>query len=109
MNLRPVMDYVSPNETEEERIQIRLSDFAKCYENFTKIIANNQPFYPKEIFDELIDLSHVMYGEAVDYKHSKVTQRDLDNYWKKAEENQTKIIDSIDRIGELIRMRVSLE
>lgn len=107
LSLRPILDTVDPKESEEERIGKRLSEFAKCYNNFAKVFVSNQPFYPKDIFVELDSIRLLAFKEANEYKYSKLAIRDLDKYWNSAEENHNKIVASIDKVGELIRQRVS--
>ena len=107
LTLRPVFDTVDPKESEEERINKRLTEFGACFNNFAKIFVSNQPFYPKDIFFELDTIRLLTLSEANEYKYSKLAMRDIEKYWKKAEENRNKIVESIDRVGELIRQRVS--
>ena len=64
LSLRPIVDTFDPKEFEEERINRRLSEFAKCYNNFAKIFVSNQPFYPNDIFVELDTIRLLMLSEA---------------------------------------------
>ncbi|GJQ52770.1 MAG: hypothetical protein HKUEN02_16170 [Anaerolineaceae bacterium] len=106
LNLRPRFDTVNPNETDEQRRMNRLNKFGVSYNNFLMKLLQNQPFYPIEIFDALEEIRSIAYSEALDYEYAD-TKKSRE-YWKKAEENSKVILLSIDKVGELIRQRISV-
>lgn len=103
-SLRPIMDYKEKDKTEEEIKTERLR------EQWTKLVAvgdtfdKNRPFYSKDIYKEIESLIKLSRFEAIDYQHG---ERNRD-YWEKAEENIKKIVESMDKIANLIRKRIEV-
>ena len=106
LNLRPIFDTVDPNETEEQRKIKRLNKFGESYNNFLLKIMQYQPFFPKEIFSALEEIRTVAYSEALDYEYSN--PKSIQEYWDKAKANSDAILKGIDKVGELIRERISI-
>lgn len=103
-SLRPIMDTRERGKTEEEIKNERLK------EQWTKLVAvadtfdKNKPFYSKDIYKEIESLIKLSRFEAIDYQHG---ERNRD-YWEKAEENIKKIVESMDKIANLIRKRIEV-
>jgi len=106
--LRPVFDYVDPNESEEERKKKRLQKFAECYNIFAGTVAKNQPFYPKDLYDSLFEISMISHDEADQYSHRDPNMRPIDRqYWDNALNNQKKILAMVEKVSEQIRERIA--
>lgn len=106
--LRPVLDYVDPNESEEERKRKRLQKFAECYSTFVNTAEKNQPFYPKEIYESLFEIMMIAHVEAGEYSFHDLDGRPIDSqYWQKALNNQKRIIQTVDNVCEQIRERIA--
>ena len=104
LSLRPVMDNVDPNESEDERTQRRLKDFGESFYAFRDSIESNRPFYAYIVYESLNDVFTLCYEESIDYKC-----KDPDwskEYWEKSRENNKKIVSAIDLCCEKIRERI---
>jgi hypothetical protein len=109
MGLRPVLDSVDPKESEDERKQKRLKQFGEAFGAFTRVVIKNRPFYPTEIYSQLLSLRGLAIEEAVEYQWRNPTDKGSGRdpeYWKKAHQNAEKIIQKVDEICELIRKRI---
>lgn len=106
--LRPLMDYFDPNEPEEERKRNRLKMFFDSYHAFADAVEKNQPFYPRDIYASLREISLITYDEADEYRVRDSEKRPLDDkYWENALTNQEAILKAVDDVCELIRNRVA--
>lgn len=103
LQLRPMMDYVDPGETKEERQERRLANFGKHFRAYRDSVDKNRPFYAPVVWEQLQDLKASLHGEAVDYQY---TSREEAEYWKEAMENSKEISEQIDRICTAIRSRL---
>ncbi|PSV88396.1 hypothetical protein [Photobacterium iliopiscarium] len=103
LRLRPIMDYVDPKQSEEERIRERLKFFAEKFGAVFKALEHNRPFYPHEIYEVLDHVCEKCRHESID---SEYTERNNSEYYKEARKNQQEIIDLINRACEVIRDRL---
>lgn len=102
--LRPFLDSIDPNETEEERKQGRLTEFGNAFQKFMDQVNKERPFYPEEIYSKLHDLIATVREEAIDYQYGEPRDR---GYWEKAQENSGVINQHIDEICGAIRQRIA--
>lgn len=106
LSLRPVVDFDNRQESEEERKARRLSTFYESHNRFARVIISHQPFYPEKIFKALNEIRVLAIQESRQYQYLKLSAN-LDGYWDKAQANQAKIVDAIDRACVMIRRRIS--
>ncbi|MFV8411843.1 hypothetical protein [Vibrio owensii] len=107
LSLRPVMDIMDPNQSEEERKQERLTRFYKARRELYLSRETNQPFYPEEIYEAIVAVELATHKESVRYRHRD--PRDDDNrydYWEDAEKRQEDIVSKADTAIKIIRTRV---
>lgn len=106
--LRPVTDYVNPNESEEERKKKRLNRYHEGAITLYKSYESRKPFYPDEIYDGIKKLDKIIWKEVVQYKNRSDREgRSFDSkYWDKAEANAEEISKTADDVIALIRNRV---
>jgi hypothetical protein len=104
-SLRPVMDYMDKTKTEDEIKQERLTRQWEKLILVADTFDKNRPFYSKDIYAEIDSLIKLTRFEAIDYQHGERHNRE---YWKEAEMNINKIIDSMDKIANLIRKRIEV-
>ena len=105
LSLRPVMDHVDPNESEDERTQRRLKDFGESFYAFRDCIEKNKPFYAQIVYESLNDVFDLCYEESIDYQYKDPGWSK--EYWEKSRENNKKIVSGIDVCCEKIRERIS--
>jgi hypothetical protein len=106
--LRPLWDYVDPNESEEERKKNRLKKFAESQRAFADAVEKNQPFYPKNIYTSLRKIAMIAHDEADEYSIQDSERRPLDQkIWANALENQQKILNAVDNVCEQIRKHIA--
>lgn len=109
MGLRPILDSYVPKEQEAERKQQRLRRFGEAFDAFTRAVIKNRPFYPTDVYEQLLGLRSLAIEEAVDYQWTnpddKASKR-APEYWEKAHQNAEKIVQKVDEICELIRKRI---
>lgn len=104
LSLRPVMDFHRPDETDEQRMQQRLSRFAGSYDQFLVTIEGSRPFYPEQVWKELEALASLLREEAINYQYKDRKQTE---YWKEAQQSATRIVQHIDAVCEAIRNRIA--
>ncbi len=108
--LRPVMEYASDDETEEEAKKRKLKRYFEALQKYYRDTEIYRPFYPEELYKLVSELDKSIWSEVVEYKgRSPYDERDKDyDYWGKAEENSKKISESADKLIDAIRQRVKL-
>lgn len=106
ISLRPVLDYtLREGETEEQRKQERLQKFADAYNKFIDVFRVTRPFYPEEVYKELLRLEELVHFEAIDYQIG--TPNSDFSYWKQAKENSEAISKQCEKICTVIRERLA--
>lgn len=106
LSLRPAMDHsLGPGETVESRKEQRSHRFALAHDEFRKVMEHNKPFYPPEIWKELLEVMNLCWGEAVYY--GVFDPRQDREYWLKAMDNAKAINEQIDKTCEVIRSRLA--
>ncbi len=106
--LRPILDYLDPNESEEERKKKRLKAFSESHAAYGDVVEKNRPFYPKEIYASLYEIAMITYDEADEYAIRDPAKRPMDQkYWERALNNQKTILKAVADVCEKIRMRIA--
>ncbi len=106
LSLRPMVDVgLRQGETQEQRQEQRLTEFAEAFNRFTSTYMKRRPFYPDAVFSELGSLAGLAHGEAVDYQYGE-PRLDRD-YWRQARDNAQRISNQVDRICTVIRARLA--
>ncbi|WP_192022180.1 hypothetical protein [Shewanella sp. WPAGA9] len=103
LRLRPLMDYVDPNQSQEERIRERLKVFAEKFNAVFKALEHNRPFYPHDIYEVLDHVCEKCRHESID---SEYIERNNSEYYKEARNNHQEIVDLINSACEAIRTRL---
>lgn len=103
LRLRPIMDYVDPNQSQEERIRERLQAFAEKFNAVFKALEHNRPFYPHEIYEVLDHVCEKCRHESID---SEYIERNNFEYYKEARKNQQEIVTLINNACDAIRTRL---
>lgn len=108
LGLRPVTDYVNPEESEEEKKTRRLNRYHDAAIALYRVYETRKPFYPDEIYQGVKDLDKVVWKEVVQYKNRSDSEgRGFDpEYWDKAEANAFAIREVADAVIGLIRNRI---
>ena len=107
LSLRPVMDRIDPNESEDQRKEKRLRAFSEAGQSFYKHFETKRPFYPEGIYQKLKELSSLVRKEAVQYGLFSDRGKGYDpQYWEKAMANADEISKMAEVVMELIRERI---
>lgn len=99
--LRPITEYVDPNESEDERKRRKLQVYQGAARAFYRLKENKRPFFPKPIYDKLNSLDQVAWDEAINYKNG-IRNRHVD-YWTQAEAGSQTIMRQANDLIETIR------
>lgn len=101
--LRPMLDYVNPKESDEERKRNRLKRFSSAVAAFGDQVNKSRPFYAETVYVIIEEIWKLTNKEAIDFKHGVPHS---DGYWERAMENQDTIIAAIDKCCNAIRERI---
>ena len=107
--LRPVLDFVDPNEPASERWSRRYANAVKNGRNLRIEVENLRPFYPHALFLQFQNILQKTQEEIVDFEFSLDQQKEkmsLEGY-KKGRENLGEILDNLNQVCDLIRKRIS--
>jgi len=104
LQIRPMLDYIDPNESKEDRLKLRLEKFRDSFNALREQIEKNKPFYATSVYESLTNVVALCHSEAIDAEYHERSQRE---YWKEADENRKNIASAIDETCESIRSRVS--
>ncbi len=104
LGLRPILDFVDPNQSEEDRQRERSDSFGAAYRAFQAIVEPSKPFYPPMVYDALAEVRRSCHSEFISYKHGDLEKRD---YWEKVEKSRDAVVCAIDHVCEAIRARIS--
>jgi hypothetical protein len=104
LSMRPVADSIEPNESDEDRMRKRLSEFQSAYNSFIDTTEGEKPFYAPCVYKSLKEINLLCYEEAIDYQYSD--QSAVREYWEKSKANSEKIVVAIDECCEEIRSRI---
>ncbi|CAA0121018.1 Uncharacterised protein [BD1-7 clade bacterium] len=108
LNLRPVFEFVDKSKSKDEIKIEKLVEFDKARRDLFFIREKKRPFYPDSIYQAVLKIDELARSESVEYEYRDPYDggRDSD-YWKKAEENQSSIIEATNLAMDEIRERVS--
>ncbi|ELA9846703.1 hypothetical protein KIT90_25585 [Vibrio sp. B172a] len=101
--LRPFMDYIDPNQTEDARKFERLKAFAKPYSEFSIMLETHKPFYAETVYEALKEVKAKCHHESVDFE---VGRRHEPGYYQDAIQNSEQISSAIDKACNQIRSRL---
>jgi hypothetical protein len=104
LSLRPIMDRHDATETEEQRVQRRISEFVTPFNAYSKMVEANKPFYPQAVYEALVAVRDKCRSEVIDYEHS---DRRTAEYWKGAMSSHKEILELIESACTTIRARIS--
>ena len=105
LSLRPVVDTLPHDGSEKQRIiQKRLETFGESFNRFVSRVHSRRPFYPTDVFKELMELVRLAHGEAINVqwgdKHGA-------GYWKEAMANAEAISAQVDKVCGVVRVRLA--
>jgi len=107
LSLRPMLDRVDPNVSEDKRKKERLNRFYKARHILYLARETKQPFFPQDIYDSIVAVEKTAHKESLRYQH-----RDPDDfgknydYWEDADELQKEIVSQANEAIFKIRERV---
>ncbi|WP_372177739.1 hypothetical protein ACCQ23_00660 [Xanthomonas axonopodis pv. phyllanthi] len=104
LQLRPMLDFIDPNESKEDRLKRRLTTFQSNFNTLRDQVEKNKPFYAQSVYDKLSEVIRQCHSEAIDAEYQERPSRE---YWKEADKNRKEIASAIDETCESIRTRVS--
>lgn len=104
LRLRPMLDYVEPGETQQERLTKRLKEFGPAFTALRDTVEKNKPFYSEQVYQRLSEVVGLCHEEAIDAEYH---ERPHSEYWREARANREKISEAIDATCEEIRKRVN--
>ena len=105
LSLRPLIDQINPSETEQERIERRLTAFSEAFSGFRDAVEENKPFYALIIYKPLCEIVNLCHTESKEYEYKDPGWSK--EYWDRSKRNGEGIIAAIDSCCELIRERIS--
>jgi hypothetical protein len=101
--LRPEMDHVPVDKTEDEIKQERLVKFADANNEFVKLMQKHKPFYSTEVNASLETINKVARGEAIGFQYQEKKSM---KYWEEQQKNKNEILEEIENCCSLIRVRI---
>lgn len=105
LQLRPIVDHIDENVSEEERKQQRLQVYLSAFNNFLTAAQTHRPFLPPAVDAEVQNLVRFLLKEQVSFQYSDHHSAD---YWDKQQANTQQIKQQGDRICEAIRARIGI-
>lgn len=101
-SLRAVFDFHDPKESDQERKNRRIKEFADKFNNFIVVVEKNRPFYPDEVYSEIQEVAKTARKENIEYQYMTGKSEDFE----KAEKNINIIFNHIDNVCKEIRKRI---
>lgn len=101
--LRPTTDIISPDESSEDRLNRRLTRFNEAFDAFVRVVDDQSPFYPEDIFQELSVTLQSARRESISVSLGRL-ERTTD-WSKKGAANFEAFRKSADKVSPLIRNR----
>jgi hypothetical protein len=96
---------VNSGEPEEDRNNRLIRNYFDAKRAFAEATEHNRPFYPPEIWGEIVPLSRLCQAEGGQYM--LMNPRDDPGYWQRAIDNAEQINLKVENICEAIRKRLS--
>ena len=103
--LRPEFDFVDPSKTPDEVTREKLNKINEAFHSCVMSFDNNKPFYPKEVYDEIEKILRLSRKEARQFQGGDSHKKE---YWEQGEKNINGIIESMDKVCDIIRTRIGL-
>lgn len=103
--LRPMLDIADPDEDPKIRLARRFRTFDTAFATFIRAVDDQSPFYPKEIHAELSAALQVARREHTSVQ--VVGPEENKEWFKEGKTNFEALVQSADRISEMIRERVA--
>ncbi|XPF93093.1 hypothetical protein ACM9HF_13820 [Colwellia sp. RE-S-Sl-9] len=108
LSLRPALDFVVPNKTDEEVKKERLTRYFDALRALYVIREKKRPFYPSEIYQSIRAIEKESRSESIAYQYDDPNEGNKQiAYWDKAKENQDKITELAEDSMGKIRERVT--
>jgi len=107
-SLRPIADYTTPGETEEDRKRKRLRAYDDASHALYKFAEVRRPFFPDEIHKGIHELLRIARMEAVEYAYNRPEGEKFMEYWDNAQKNAEKIKDLSESALGTIRERTQV-
>lgn len=104
LQLRPMLDYMDPSESKEDRMRKRIGNVKEPFAEFSRLIEINKPFYPEKVYESLVAVRSKCHEEVIAYEY---TERSHKEYWSEARKNQEAILALIEEACVAIRNRVA--
>lgn len=104
LQLRPTLDHIDLSESKEERMQRRIGNVIKPYDEFSLHIETAKPFYPEDVYSALTAVRNRCHDEIIDYEFVERPQKE---YWEEARKSQEEIVALINQSCEAIRNRIA--
>jgi hypothetical protein len=107
--LRPILEYVDPAETEEERWQRKMQSFTKSYTVLVNAVEKHRPFYAATIYTQLDKLLGAAKKEMIDCRTAlalgggHVSGRT----YERAQENMQTLLQIVNVMCETVRARLN--
>jgi hypothetical protein len=102
-SLRPLMDYIDPKQSEDERKQERMKNFIVPFNSFSLLLQKHKPFYSASVYEALSNVRTKCHHESVDFDVGKKNDPD---YYKEAIANSREISSLIDDACTAIQERL---
>ena len=108
LSLRPALDFVDPNKTDEEIKKERLTRYYDALRALYVIREKKRPFYPDDIYQSIRTIEKESRSESIAYQYQDPNDgAKYMDYWDKAKENQDKITEFAEDSMSKIRERVT--
>lgn len=107
--LRPILEYIDPDESEEARWQRKFGAFSERRNLFLEAMEKQRIFYPSDIYDRPKNLLERAGSEMIDCQTALASGegRMPPRSYLQAQENHAKLIQTIDSICDTLRSRLS--
>lgn len=102
-SLRPMLEYVDKSKSHEEIRNDKLRGLNDKFNEVVNEFEYNRPFYSKKVYNEIEKVLRTSRFEAIDFEH--MTERSKED-WEQSKKNINQIIDSVDKVSDLIRKRI---
>ncbi len=106
--LRPQFDIIREGETTEQRLQQRLTPFRNALYEFKQAMFSTSPFYPRNIYDELLNTllpaATLEETELLTTPPQMMAGRD---WAEDAKRNMSQVMKSAERVSEMIREHIA--
>jgi hypothetical protein len=108
ISFRPVMDFIDPSKTEEERKKERLTRYYDALRALYYVREKKRPFFPEDIYQSIQMIEKETRSESIEYEYREPShcERPMD-YWDDARKSQARITELAENAMKKIRERVN--